>query len=350
MRAGRLEGRKARRHDRADLLPFCLATLLPFALSALPSRLPALPPSRLAASQEILAASQEIAASPQETARFLSGSSELVVLPVVVTDRQGRYISDLDRERFTVFDNGKKVPIEIFTNEDTPITIGLIIDASGSMRMKMAEVVTASLAFARSSNPQDELFAIRFNDDVQNVIQDRQFLLAEDLGALNAALRTMRPDGRTALYDAVLSGIDQLALGSRGRKVLVVVSDGGDNASEATLDTVLARARESNAAIYTIGVFDADDLDRNPGVLKSLARATGGERFLPRSPGDLIQSCERIAREIRSGYTIGYVPPDRDGGYHRVRVDVQPPPSQKIKVRTRPGYFAAGRATQHQER
>ena len=150
------------------------------------------------------------------------------------------------------------------------------------------------------------------------------------------------------MYDAVLAGIDQLALGSRGRKVLVVVSDGGDNASEATLDTVLARARESNAAIYTIGVFDADDLDRNPGVLKSLARATGGERFLPRSPGDLIQSCERIAREIRSGYTIGYVPPDRDGGYHRVRVDVQPSPSQKIKVRTRPGYFAAGRATQHQ--
>ena len=158
----------------------------------------------------------------------------------------------------------------------------------------------------------------------------------------------MRPDGRTALYDAVLAGIDQLARGSRARKVLVVISDGGDNASEATLDTVLARARESNAAIYTIGVFDADDLDRNPGVLKSLARATGGERFLPRSPGELIQACERIAREIRSGYTIGYVPPDRDGSYHRVRVDVQPPPSQKIKVRTRPGYFAAGRATQHQ--
>jgi Ca-activated chloride channel homolog len=264
------------------------------------------------------------------------------VLPVVVTDKQGRYISDLDRERFTVFDNGRRVPIEIFTNEDTPITIGLIIDASGSMRLKMAEVVTASLAFARSSNPDDELFAIRFNDDVQNVIRDRQFLLAQDLGPLHAALRTMRPDGRTALYDGVLVGIDQLARGSRGRKVLVVISDGGDNASQATLDTVLARARESNAAIYTIGVFDADDLDRNPGVLKSLARATGGERFLPRSPGDLIQACERIAREIRSGYTIGYVPPDRDGGYHRVRVAVQPSPSQKIKIRTRPGYFAAG--------
>ena len=106
--------------------------------------------------------------------------------------------------------------------------------------------------------------------------------------------------------------------------MLVVISDGGDNASRATLDQVLARARDSNAAIYTIGIFDADDIDKNPGVLKSLARATGGERFLPQSPGELVQACERIAREIRSGYTIGYVPPDRDGAFHRVRVEVAP--------------------------
>ena len=330
-----MAGRQEVKAARQPFLPFCLAAFLPFGLSALPFCLPAFQPFSLAASAQ--------------DASFRSSSSELVVLPVVVTDTQGRYISDLDRERFTVFDNGRRVPIDLFTNEDTPLTIGLIIDASGSMRLKMAEVVSASLAFARLSNPQDEVFAIRFNDDVQNVIRDRQFLLAQDLAALNVALRSMRPDGRTALYDALMAGIEQLALGSRARKVLVVISDGGDNASGATLDHVLARARESNAAIYTIGVFDANDLDRNPGVLKSLARATGGERFLPRSPGDLLQACERIAREIRSGYTIGYVPPDRDGSYHRVRVDVQPSTSQKTKIRTRPGYFAAGRASQPQE-
>src|SRR6185295_9224939 len=311
---------------RFCLSAFCLSAFLPFGLSAF---LPFCPSALLA-----------------QEASFRTGSSELVVLPVVVTDPQGRYISDLERDQFTVFDNGRRVPIEIFTNEDTPLTIGMIIDASGSMRLKMAEVVSASLAFARSSNPQDQVFAIRFNDDVQSVIRDRQFLLAQDLGELNVALRSMRPDGRTALYDALVAGIDQLELGSRARKVLVVISDGGDNASGATLDTVLARARESNAAIYTIGIFDAEDLDRNPGVLKSLARATGGERFLPRSPGDLIQACERIAREIRSGYTIGYVPPDRDGSYHRVRVEVQPSSARKMKIRTRPGYFAAGRASQ----
>jgi VWFA-related protein len=285
------------------------------------------------------------APSPQEPA-FRTGSSDLVVLPVVVTDKQGRYIPDIERERFTVFDNGRRVPIEIFSNEDTPLTIGLIIDASGSMRPKIGEVISASIAFARSSHPQDELFAIRFNDDVRDVVRDRPFLLASDLVALGSALGSMRPDGRTALYDALVAGLDHLALGSRARKALVVISDGGDNASEATLDRVLARARESSAAIYTIGIFDNDDIDKNPGVLKSLARATGGERFLPRSPGELLQTCERIAREIRSGYTIGYVPPDRDGAFHRVRVDVQPASSQKLTVRTRPGYFAAGRSSQ----
>jgi Ca-activated chloride channel homolog len=291
-----------------------------------------------------LSAFPALPAAYAQEASFRSDSSELVVLPVVVTDKQGRYISDLDRHRFTVFDNGRRMSIEIFTNEDTPLTIGLIIDASGSMGTKMEDVVSASLAFARLSNPEDELFAIRFNDDVQHVIRDRQFLLAQDLGALHAALRSMRPDGRTALYDAMVAGIDYLARGTRGRKALVVISDGGDNASEATRERVLARARETNAVIYTVGLFAPEDPDRNPGLLKSLARATGGERFLPRSRGELTEACERIAREIRSGYTIGYVPPDRDGNYHRVRVDVQPASSQKVNIRTRPGYFAAGRA------
>ena len=276
---------------------------------------------------------------------FRSGSSELVVLPVVVTDKQGRYVSDLPGAQFTVFDNGRPVPIELFTNEDTPVTVGLIIDASGSMRLRIGQVVAASLLFARLSNPQDELFAVRFNDDVQDVMPIPPFLLAGDLADLEKAVTSIRPDGRTALYDGVMDGLDHLATGTRARKVLIVISDGGDNASGATLDAVLARARASNAAIYTIGIFDPDDLDKNPGVLKSLATATGGERFLPHSAGDLLIACERIAREIRGGYTIGYVPPARDGAYHRVKVEIGPSPGRRLNVRTRPGYFAAGRAT-----
>ena len=267
------------------------------------------------------------------------------MLPVVVSDRQGRYVSDLPGERFTIFDNDRRVPIDLFTNQDTPVTVGLIIDASGSMRPKIGEVIAASLSFARLSNPQDELFAVRFNDDVQDLMPGRPFLLAGDLAGLETAVTAIRPDGRTALYDGLMDGLDHLAAGSRARKVLVVVSDGGDNASQATLDAVLTRARASNAAIYTIGIFDPDDMDKNPGVLKSLANTTGGERFLPRSAGALLTACETIAREIRGGYTIGYVPPARDGAYHRVKVVVDSP-ARKLNVRTRPGYFAAAGTSQ----
>jgi Ca-activated chloride channel homolog len=319
--AGRQEGKVGRQKGWAAgcLLP-CLSAFLPFCIPALP-------------------------ASAQEPA-FHAGSAELVVLPVVVTDKKGRYISDLTTDQFTVFDNGRRVPIEIFSNQDTPVTVGLVIDASGSMRSKIGEVAAATMAFARASNPEDELFAVQFNDDVTRTIPYRPFLLAGDLGALESAVTSIRPDGRTSLYDGIMAALDHLALGSRARKVLVVVSDGGDNASEATLDGVLKRARDSNAAIYTVGIYDDNDIDKNPRVLKSLAETTGAERFLPRSPGDLLRACSRIAREIRSGYTIGYVPPDHDGAYHRVRVQVDPAPPQRLNVRTRPGYFAAGRTSQ----
>jgi Ca-activated chloride channel homolog len=285
-----------------------------------------------------------VPASAQEPS-FRSGSSELVVLPVVVTDKQGKFITDLTTEQFAVFDNGRRVPIDFFTNEDTPVTIGLVIDASGSMRAKIGEVVAATLAFAKSSNPDDELFAVRFNDDVQDAVTDAPFLLARDLGRLESAITSVRPDGRTALYDGIMSALDHLSQGSRARKALIVISDGGDNASNASLDDVLKRARDSNAAIYTVGIYDENDIDRNPRVLKALAQTTGGERYLPRSPGDLLRACGLIAREIRSGYTIGYVPPDHDGAYHRVRVVLDARP-RKLSVRTRPGYFAAGRTTQ----
>jgi Ca-activated chloride channel homolog len=282
---------------------------------------------------------QPVPPSPSDQPTFKSGSTELVVLPVVVTDKQGRFVSDLDQERFTVYDNGRKMPVELFTNEDTPVTVGLVLDASGSMRHKIGYVVAAAVRFARLSNPDDELFAVRFNDDVRDALRDHHFVLAGDGAALESSLMALVPDGMTSLYDALMVGLDRAAEGTRSRKVLIVVSDGGDTASDATLDEVLARARASNVTIYTIGLFEPDDPDRNPGVLKELAQTTGGERFLPRSAGPLMQACEQIAREIRSGYTLGYVPPARDGAYHRLRVQVESS-DRRLSVRTRPGYFA----------
>jgi VWFA-related protein len=138
-----------------------------------------------------------------------------------------------------------------------------------------------------------------------------------------------------------MAGLERAEASSRPRKVLVLVSDGGDNASRASLADVLARARASNVTIYTIGLFEPDDDDANPGVLKALAATTGGERYLPQSAAPMIRACGHIAREIRSGYTLAYEPPDRDGSFHHVRVVVSSVDGHPLNARTRPGYFAA---------
>jgi Ca-activated chloride channel homolog len=273
--------------------------------------------------------------------RFRSASTELVVLPVVVTDRNGQFVADLPRERFVVYDNGRAQQPTLFTNEDAPVSVALVIDDSGSMRGRLGQVIAAALAFARSSHPEDELFTFEFNDTVRDALHGAS-VRAEEKDLLEAALKTLVPQGRTALYDALLRGLERLETAAHARKVLVLLSDGSDNASKASLDDVLARARQSNVTIYTIGMFAAGDADTNPGVLKRLAEATGGDRFLPKSPGPLLQACQRIAREIRSGYTIGYPPPDQDGIFHRVKVELDGPDRRRFNVRTRPGYFAGG--------
>ncbi len=270
---------------------------------------------------------------------FESASSDLVVVPVTVTDRDGRFITDLRQGAFAVFDNGRRQDVALFSGEDTPVTVGLVIDDSQSMQRKMPSVVAAALAFARSSNPEDELFAIAFNDTVSDAIPGRP-LAASDLDALQRTLTSLVPEGRTALYDAVLAAIDRVRDGTAPRKAIIVISDGGDNASVARLKDVELRARQDDATIYTVGLFDRDDFDQNPGVLKALARETGGERFIPEGPAALMQVCRQIARAIRSGYTVAFVPPDRDGAYHQLRVIVDAGDGRRLNVRTRPGYVA----------
>jgi Ca-activated chloride channel family protein len=273
---------------------------------------------------------------------FRSTSSELAVLPVTVTDQRGQLVTDLPRSRFTVYDEGRPQDIAAFTSDDAPVSIALVIDDSGSMTNKIGEVVAATLAFARASHPEDELLVIEFNDAVRDALDGRH-VTAADTPELSAALHTLHPSGQTALYDALMDGLGHLDGSTRARRVLVLISDGGDNVSHATLDDVLDRARRSNVTIYSIGLFDEWATDSNPGVLKRLGNASGGERFLPKSPGPLMTACERIAREIRSSYTIGFVPPERDGRFHRLRVELAG--GKGLNVRTRPGYVAAPEET-----
>jgi Ca-activated chloride channel family protein len=266
--------------------------------------------------------------------------TDLVSLTVTVVDRQGVLVPGLRQEHFTIYDNGERQTIQFFASEDVAATIGLLIDSSGSMRGRRDQVTTAAAAFAAMCDPLDEFFTVNFNEWVwRGLPPDVPF--TADIDQLRAALSAAPADGMTALYDAVSRALTHLQRGTRDRKALVVVSDGGDNASVQTLDDVVQSARQSDAAIYSVTLFDPDNRDGRRQVLKTLAGETGGRAFVATDAADVTRSFAQIAREIRSGYTIGFVPNDtsRDG-FRSIRVVVDAANHRQLIARTRAGYYA----------
>jgi len=267
----------------------------------------------------------------------------LVVLHATVTDRQGSVVSNLGRQDFEVHENGVSQRIQLFKNEDIPVTVGLVVDHSTTMERKLPEVTAAAQAFARSSNREDEMFVVNFNEKVSLGLPSTA-RFTNSAAEIERAIAAKPTEGETALYDAIAKGLEELQAGSRDKKVLIVVSDGGDNVSAHSLGEVMKLAERSSAIIYTVGIFDQGDPDRNPGVLRRLAQATGGEAFFPDQLGEVVAICGRIARDIRHQYTIGYVPtnPARDGVYRAIRVLAGANGHEKLSVRTRAGYVAGG--------
>lgn len=276
----------------------------------------------------------------QDLQPTFSSGAELVVLHVTVKDRDGAYLTDLPPEAFAVFEDERPRPITVFTAVDSPVTVGLLLDSSGSMREGRSRVVAAATAFAAASHPLDELFALTFNETVRAVLPATA-PFTSDPAALEAALaRGIQAAGRTALHDAIVHGLEYVERGRHPRRVLIVVADGGDNASHTAFDTVLRHAQASNAAIYGVGVIDPVDRTASRTPLRELARATGGEAFFPRRVEDVADSLQHIASEIRHTYTLGFVPAEtaRPDVFHRLRVEVRAPGHRGLTVRTREGY------------
>src|SRR5215471_610213 len=196
---------------------------------------------------------------------------DLVVLRATVQKSDLEPVSGLGKEDFRVYEDGVLQEIESFSHEDIPVTVGLVIDNSGSMRPKRAEVITAALAFARASNNKDQIFVVNFNEHVSFGLPEN-IPFTNKTAQLEAALSKVAPDGKTALYDAVAAALDHLKKGNRDKQALIVVSDGADNASRHNLAQIMAQARQSDAIIYTIGIYDKDDPDSKPGSLKRLAK------------------------------------------------------------------------------
>jgi Ca-activated chloride channel homolog len=281
----------------------------------------------------------------------LSVNVHLVLLNVTVRDGKGRFAADLREQDFAVYEDGVRQSIRLFRHEDVPVTVGLVVDHSGSMRPKLADVIAGARAFVQSSSSEDEMFVVNFNEKVSLGLPDNLPFSnrPEDLGS---AIANAPTTGRTALYDAVFEARKRLQTGTHEKKVLMVISDGGDNASAHTLDEVLKLAGQSTIEVYTIGIFDASDADRNPGVLRRLAGVTGGEAFFPDEYSEAVGICQRIARDIRNQYTIGYLSSSatRPGTYRSIRVSAGAAGLGKLFVRTRSGYIAGGepRTVEHE--
>ena len=289
----------------------------------------------------LLHQARSLSQSGQSAPYTVSVCVDMVVLHATVSDRKGVPVSELVKEDFQVYEDGIPQQIECFSHEDIPVTVGLVVDNSGTMGPKRNEVIASALSFARSSNPEDQMFVVNFNEDVSFGLPD-DMPFTNKMDQLELALSRISANGMTALYDAVATALNHLEQGNRDKKVLIVISDGGDNASKHKLAEILSRAGRSDAIIYTIGIFDENDPDRNVGALKQLAKATGGESFLPSSTGEVISICKRIARDIRSQYSITYLSTNKkqDGSYRVIQVKAGAPERGRLFVRTRAGYYA----------
>jgi VWFA-related protein len=295
----------------------------------------------------LAAATLATAQNPGNRDYQLTVDVELVQLPVSVLDKKGVPVLGLQQEHFSVFEDKVQQNITLFKQEDIPLSIGLVVDASSSMATKRDRLHTAAMTFVRESNPEDETAIVSFGDEV-NLELD----FTKNQRQLSRTLAGIYPNGSTALYDGVVLGAKHLKQeGSEEKRVLLVISDGEDNRSKYKLNEALEAVRESKIIVYSIGLLSTDVpysyygmySDRAKKALKQFAEVSGGAAYFPKKVSDVEEICRRIARELRNQYTVGYKPSNEklDGSWRNVQVKVSPPKTaSNIKVRTKQGYYA----------
>lgn len=273
-----------------------------------------------------------------EDARF-STDTRLVILPVTVQDKNGHLVTNLPQSAFQVYENGVLQPIKTFKREDVPVSLGLIIDNSGSMRDKRQKVESASLALVKDSNPGDEVFIVNFNDEA---FLDQDF--TNNIQEMQQGLTKIDSRGGTAMRDAIRMSIDHLKeKAKKDKKVLLVVTDGNDNASIISLENLVRASQQSEVILYAIGLLSEEErreANRAKRALSALTEATGGQVYFPKEVSEVDRIAHQVARDIRNQYTIGYSPLNAalDGSYRTVKVIATGP--NKLSVRTRSGYYA----------
>jgi VWFA-related protein len=265
--------------------------------------------------------------------------TRLVVLPVTVMDKTGHLVTNLPESAFQIFENGVQQHIKVFKREDVPVSMGLVVDNSGSMRDKRAKVEAAAITLVKDSNPQDEVFIVNFNDEA---FLDKDF--TNNVKDLQEGLARIDSRGGTAMRDAIRMSIDHLKeKAKKDKKVLVVVTDGNDNSSLISLENLVKTSQDTGVLIYTVGLLSEEErreAKRAKRALEALAEATGGEVYFPKDLSDVGRVANQVAHDIRNQYTLGYSPTDvaLDGSYRQIKVTASAP--NRPVVRTRSGYYA----------
>ena len=309
----------------------CALVLSPFPATAqLPVSTPPPPPPGQASSAE-------------KQGSTIKVQVNLVVLHTTVLDDRGRFADGLKQESFRVLEDKVEQKLSVFKREDVPVSMGLVIDNSGSMRDKRPRVNEAAITLVESSNPQDEAFVVNFNDDFYLDL-DKDF--TSSVPELKEALERIDSRGSTALYDAIIGSLDHLKKASKDKRILLVVTDGEDNTSRNSLEKTIREVQKTDTVIYTIGLLSQEskkNAKRAKKALEVIARASGGLSYFPENVADVHNICEQVAHDIRNQYTLAYYPSNsrRDGTFRAVSVEVIPPHGRgKLVARTRNGYYA----------
>jgi Ca-activated chloride channel family protein len=267
----------------------------------------------------------------------------LVVLHTTVLDDRQRFADGLKNENFRIFEDKVEQKLSVFKREDVPVSMGLVIDNSGSMRDKRSRVNEAAITLVQASNPSDEAFVVNFNDDFYLDL-DKDF--TSSVPDLKEALERIDSRGSTALYDAIIGSLDHLKKASRDKHVLLIVTDGEDNTSHNTLEKTVREIQKTDTVIYTIGLLSQESkksAKKARKALEDIAKASGGVAYFPENVEDVHTICEQVAHDIRNQYTLAYYPTNtkKDGTFRAVTVEIIPPRGRgKLLARTRNGYYA----------
>ena len=279
----------------------------------------------------------------QDTVFKLNVNVDLTELHVTVTDSQDRPVGNLKKENFRIYEDRTEQKVSVFKHEDIPVSLGLVIDNSRSIEPRKQRLDAAAMSFVRKGNAEDETFVVHF-DDTARLARD----FTDSIPLLEDTLSGVKPYGQTAIYDALILALEHMEHAKHPKKAILLITDGVDNTSTHTLAEAVEATKRSRVSVYTVGLLSAAGGPKAEESLIRIAESSGGRAFFPQTVDEAKTAMERVARDLREQYTLGYFPSNgsHNGAWRSVRIEVIPPagilPTAKLNANYRHGYYEPG--------